>query len=93
MATKPCVGGCGLLAAPGDVFCDGCRDGFDRMGPDDSIRDWPAPADVPPGVSEDDLKWVDPAPSWEGEPIHDHGGVPCLACGALACCDHCGNDY
>jgi hypothetical protein len=29
-ATRTCAGGCGLGAAPGDVFCEGCRSAFDR---------------------------------------------------------------
>lgn len=26
---RPCIEGCGLLAAPGDVYCDGCRSGVE----------------------------------------------------------------
>lgn len=25
-----CLAGCGLTAEPGDVYCTGCRDGFER---------------------------------------------------------------
>lgn len=29
-AARSCAGDCGLAAAPGDVYCSGCRDGADR---------------------------------------------------------------
>jgi hypothetical protein len=34
---------------------------------------------------------VYPGPN-DPEPIHDHVGFPCLACGAVGCCSHCGGD-
>lgn len=27
---RVCAGGCGLGAEPGDIFCEGCRDGHNR---------------------------------------------------------------
>lgn len=41
---RPCIGDCGLAAEPGDVYCTGCREGFerdaafDRMDGSDSLR-------------------------------------------------------
>lgn len=42
--TRLCIGDCGLAAAPGDVYCAGCRQGaerdaaIDRMDGSDSLR-------------------------------------------------------
>jgi hypothetical protein len=48
---RVCIGGCGLLAAAGDVFCEGCRSGFDRDP--DGLVEWARPERPEPREGEE----------------------------------------
>lgn len=39
---RQCIGGCGLAPEDGDIFCSGCREGFERDRPADPDQglDW-----------------------------------------------------